>query len=126
MHLANPLCELPREEARRIDDWICWDVGILVCWTRSETLAGLGAVAVVEEWATERDRYTPWLHRAVQGRVAGPLVQLRFISLISQSSADQQSVSRHTKVLLISLNSFWAEHPRTLGACSPSRLAVPL
>ena len=83
-------------------------------------------MAVVEEWTTERDRYTPWLHRAVQGRVAGPLVQLRFISLISQSSADQQSVSRHTKVLLISLNSIVAEHPRTLGACSPSRLAVPL
>ena len=72
---------------------VCWYVGILVCWTRSETLAGLGAVAVVEEWATERDRYTPWLHRAVQGRVAGPSVQLRFISLISRSSADQQSVS---------------------------------
>ena len=53
----------------------------MVCWTRSETLAGLGAVAVVEEWATERDRYTPWLHRAVQGRVAGPVVQLRFIPL---------------------------------------------
>ena len=41
-------------------------------------------MAVVEEWTTERDRYTLWLHRAVQGRVAGPLVQLRFISLISQ------------------------------------------
>ena len=31
--------------------------------------------------------------RAVQGRVAGPSVQLRSISLISRSSADQQSVS---------------------------------
>ena len=88
-------------------------VGMLVCWyfglldpVEDPGAAGLGAVAVVEEWTTERDRYTPWLHRAVQGRVAGPLVQLRFISLISQSSADQQSVSRHTKVLLISLNSF--------------------
>jgi hypothetical protein len=29
----------------------------------------------------EHDRYTPWLHREVQGRVAGPVVQLRFISL---------------------------------------------
>ena len=37
------------------------------------------------QWSTrrrkERDRYTPWLHREVQGRVAGPVVQLRFISL---------------------------------------------
>ena len=33
------------------------------------------------EGEKERDRYTPWLHREVQGRVAGPVVQLRFISL---------------------------------------------
>ena len=46
-------------------------------------------VAVVDE-SEERDRYTPWLHREVQGRVAGPVVQLRFISLFPWSSADQQ------------------------------------
>jgi hypothetical protein len=48
------------------------------------------AVAVVDEREKERDRYTPWLHREVQGRVAGPVVQLRFISLFPWSSADQQ------------------------------------
>ena len=46
-------------------------------------------VIVVDE-SEERDRYAPWLHRAVQGRVAGPVVQLRFISLFPWSSADQQ------------------------------------
>ena len=48
------------------------------------------AVAVVDEREKERDQYTPWLHREVQGRVAGPVVQLRFISLFPWSSADQQ------------------------------------
>ena len=47
-------------------------------------------VAVVDEREKERDRYTPWLHREVQGRVAGPVVQLRFISLFPWSSADQR------------------------------------
>ena len=47
-------------------------------------------VAVVDEREKERDRYTSWLHREVQGRVAGPVVQLRFISLFPWSSADQQ------------------------------------
>ena len=41
-------------------------------------------MAVVEERDAERDLCTPWLHREVQGRVAGPLVQLRLISLISR------------------------------------------
>ena len=43
--------------------------------------AGRDAGTVVDEKEKERDRYAPWLHREVQGRVAGPVVQLRFISL---------------------------------------------
>ena len=66
MYFADPLCE----------------VDILV-------KAFPRTVAVVDE-SEERDRYTPWLHREVQGRVAGPVVQLRFISLFPWSSADQQ------------------------------------
>ena len=44
-------------------------------------VAGQDAGTVVDEKEKERDRYAPWLHREVQGRVAGPVVQLRFISL---------------------------------------------
>ena len=44
-------------------------------------VVGQDAGTVVDEKEKERDRYAPWLHREVQGRVAGPVVQLRFISL---------------------------------------------
>ena len=57
---------------------------------RSRIWSKQGAVAVVDEREKERDRHTPWLHREVQGRVAGPLVQLRFISLIPCSGANQR------------------------------------
>ena len=58
-------------------------------WKRAIPIA-VHTVAVVDEREKERDRYTPWLHREVQGRVAGPLVQLRFISLIPCSGANQR------------------------------------
>ena len=87
MHFADPSYELPREalngsasrdRARHEKDG------------RSRIWSKQGAVAVVDEREKERDRHTPWLHREVQGRVAGPLVQLRFISLIPCSGANQR------------------------------------
>ena len=44
-------------------------------------------VIVVEEKERSGTGTPPELHRAVQGRVAGPVVQLRFISLFPWSSA---------------------------------------
>ena len=62
-------------------------------------------MAVAEERETERDRHTPWRHREVQRRVAEPSVQLRFISPTPhpQFECGKEAVSKHTKVLLISL-----------------------
>ena len=84
MHFADALCETPCEAAQRISivDIDIENGGRVKAFPR--------AVAVVDEREKERDRYTPWLHREVQGRVAGPVVQLRFISLFPWSSADQR------------------------------------
>ena len=62
-------------------------VGMLGCWDFRllDPVGDFGRIGRGDsgrrEKEKERDRYTPWLHREVQGRVAGPVVQLRFISL---------------------------------------------
>ena len=76
-----------RSPVRRLNGSASFDIDI-ENWGRVKAFPR--AVAVVDEREKERDRYTPWLHREVQGRVAGPVVQLRFISLFPWSSADQQ------------------------------------
>jgi len=76
-----------RSPVRRLNGSASFDIDI-ENWGRVKAFPR--AVAVVDEREKERDRYTPWLHREVQGRVAGPVVQLRFISLFPWSSADQR------------------------------------